>query len=126
MSVIAWVCLSLSSLERNSSCVLNSRCVNFYITYHYCLFLHILFYVFSMLSDDINKFYNVMTLSLVRWHDSILESIVSYSRRKYLLLIMLSISCRNYLKQPLIWNILFYFTPKTVLILDVGSIGHSI
>ena len=72
----------------DNSCILNSRCINFCITYHKndFFFLQILFYTLLTISNDINKVFNIMSSTLITWRDSILKEI--FLSRNYKLLIL--------------------------------------
>ena len=55
--------IRVTCLERNISCIFNYVCINLYVTYHKNdFFLRILFYP---LSNDINKFCNVTSSTLI-------------------------------------------------------------
>ena len=65
--------IRFTCLEENISCILNSVCINIYITYHKNdFFLQFLFYA---LSNDVSKFYDITSSTLVTLGDSILKEI---------------------------------------------------
>ena len=67
-----------ASLEGNISCILNSVCINLYITYHrndlfffsFFFLSQTLFYAFSI---DVNKFSDVTSSTLIKRRDSVLK-----------------------------------------------------
>ena len=67
--------IRFASLEGNISCILNSVCINLYITCHKMscfFFLRILFYG---LSNDVKKFCDVTSSTLIARRDSVLKEI---------------------------------------------------
>ena len=65
--------IKFASLEGSISCILNSLCINLYVTFHKNdFFLRILFNAYS---NDISKFCNITYATLVGQLDNVLKEI---------------------------------------------------
>ena len=96
LSFYIFVLISFASLKGNISCILIQAVLTYIlhiIKMLLFLFLQILFYTIVTFSNDINKFCNITSFTLIAQCDSVLKEIYLCSKRKYFFLRNISYAC---------------------------------